>query len=353
MVSAGLPEFASASCLAQRFDSRLFSAEEPDRLRGPNVEAAWIDEIAAWDRAQETMDMLSFALRIGDNPRVFMTSTPRATKFIKGLVSDPGVSISKASTYENRAHLAPSFFTEIISRYENTRLGEQELNAAILDVSEAAWFQHFTEQRNVTDAAEFRYGRSVFVAVDAGVSRYTGAIFYQHYQRDDYRTVIKVFADFLSVDETSADNASAIKTLSLCLPCDGHIDRVMLDPAANARSGNGPAARGEYERVFPGIVDSWPLHRVADGLDQLEILIGSPTREPDLIIHPRCVHLIDALKSYRHAEKRGEILDHPADPQHSAEDLVDCLRGAVRFLMPEGHRPQPKLKKTRYGSTGF
>jgi hypothetical protein len=322
----------------------LYSAEEPSRLRGPNFSGAWIDEIAAWDRATETMDMLSFALRIGDNPQLFMTSTPRATKFIRGLVGDPKVTVSKASTYENRAHLAPSFFTEIISRYEGSRLGEQELNAAIISTSDAAVFPNFTEQRNVTDAAEYNYGRPCFLSVDAGVSRYTGACFFQSYQRDEYRVVVKVFGDYLSVDKTSLENAEALKQLSLHLPCQGHITKVLLDPAASARSGNGPAARGEYERVFPGIVDSWPLHRVHDGIDQVEILIGSPTREPDLLIHSRAAHLIDALKNYRRAEKRGEVLDSILDPQHTEEDLADALRGAVRFLMPDGHAPKPQLR---------
>jgi phage terminase large subunit-like protein len=78
-----------------------FSAEEPDRLRGPNFDCAWIDEVAAWERAQETFDMLSFALRIGENPCMFMTTTPRATKFVKSLIADPAVSVVKASTYEN------------------------------------------------------------------------------------------------------------------------------------------------------------------------------------------------------------------------------------------------------------
>jgi phage terminase large subunit-like protein len=322
-----------------------YSAEEPDRLRGPNFDHAWIDEIAAWDRAQETFDNLAFALRIGTNPRVFMTTTPRATKFVKGLLADPAVHVSKCSTYDNRAHLAPAFFSAILAKYEGSRLGAQEIMADVLDTSEAAVFQHFNDSRNVTERAEYRYGRKTWLAVDAGVSRYTGGVFFQSYPRDAYRTVVTVLADFLSVDQTSLENAQALKALASCLPCDGHLDGVLLDPAASARSGNGPAAKGEYEAVFGSrLVSAWPQHRVHDGIDQLEILIGGPNREPDLLIHPRCVNLIDALKTYRYAEKRGEVLDSVQAVQHPAEDLTDAIRGGVRFLMPEGHAPKPELR---------
>jgi hypothetical protein len=179
----------------------------------------------------------------------------------------------------------------------------------------------------VTPLAEYRTGRPVYAAVDAGVSRYTGAIFFQAQQRDAYRKIVSVFGDYLAVDQTSEENAQALKSLAYDLPCRGLIDGVKLDPAANAQSSLGPAARGEYERVFGDrIVSSWPMHRVSDGLDQLEFMIGGPKREPDLLIHPRCKRLIDALKTYRHNERRGEIMDEPAPVQHPAEDLCDALR---------------------------
>ena len=269
-----------------------------------------------------------------------MTTTPRATKFVKGLIGDPSVHVSKASTYANRQHLAPSFFTAILTKYEGSRLGGQEINADVLDISEAAWFQSFSEARNVTELAEYHPARPVFVPVDAGVSRWTGGLWVQCFDRDEYRKVVTVFADFLAVDKTSAECAEEIKRIGETSPCKGQLRSVLLDPASSARTAAGPAARGEYERIFGSrYVDAWPSHRVADGLDQVEIMIGSATRAPDILIHPRCVHLINALKTYRRKEKKGEILDVPEDPQHPAEDLVDSLRGIVRHFQPEGHRP--------------
>ena len=124
----------------------------------------------------------------------------------------------------------------------------------------------------------------------------------------------------------------------------------MLDPAAN-RDAEMVRPRRASTSMFlaPRITSTWPQHRVIDGLDQLEILIGGPNREPELIIHPRCTKLIEALKTYKHDEKRGEVMDSPAAVQHPAEDLCDALRGLVRYFMPEGHRPRPQLR-TIHGS---
>lgn len=110
-----------------------FSAEEPRRLRGPQFFAAWCDELAAWKYDQDTFDMLQFGLRLGKKPRQVVTTTPRPTKIIKELRKDKTVVVTTGTSYENRRNLAVSFFDRIVSKYEGTRLGRQELNAEILD----------------------------------------------------------------------------------------------------------------------------------------------------------------------------------------------------------------------------
>lgn len=112
--------------------SLIFTAAEPERLRGKQHEKLWADELGAW-RYPEAWDQALMGLRLGDNPQAIVTTTPRPTKIIKGLSTDPTVTITRGSTYDNRDNLAPSFFDEIIKRYEGTRLGRQELNAEILD----------------------------------------------------------------------------------------------------------------------------------------------------------------------------------------------------------------------------
>ena len=122
-----------------------YSADEPERLRGPQHDAAWCDEMAAW-RYPEAWDMLMFGLRLGEDPRVIVTTTPRPTRSLKSLVADPSVAISRGTTYQNRANLAGAFLQQIIKKYEGTRLGRQELNAELLDdVSGALWSRALIE----------------------------------------------------------------------------------------------------------------------------------------------------------------------------------------------------------------
>ena len=118
--------------------AQMFSSEEPDRLRGPQFSAAWCDELAAWRNVEATWNMLQFGLRLGKNPRQCVTTTPRPIKLLKELVKRPDAVVVRGSTYDNRANLAPSFFSQIVRRYEGTRLGRQELNAELLEDTEGA-----------------------------------------------------------------------------------------------------------------------------------------------------------------------------------------------------------------------
>src|SRR6516162_5179115 len=120
-----------------------FSAEEPDRLRGPQHDAAVCDELASWSRP-EPWDMLQFGLRLGRNPRCLVATTPRPTKLIRDLLAREGrdVAVTRGSTYENRANLAPGFFNQKIRKYEGTRLGRQELNAELLEDTPGALWSH-------------------------------------------------------------------------------------------------------------------------------------------------------------------------------------------------------------------
>ena len=145
----------------------LFSADEPERLRGPQHDAAWCDELASW-RNPEAWDMLMFGLRLGTDPRVVVTTTPRATSLLRGLIVDPTVMVTQASTYENRANLAPAFFGQIISKYRGTRLGRQELEAELLeDVPGALWTRAMLEASRVRAVPPLI---RVVVAIDPAVS---------------------------------------------------------------------------------------------------------------------------------------------------------------------------------------
>ena len=145
----------------------MFSAEEPDRLRGPQCHKTWGDEVAAW-RYREAWDNLAMGLRLGDSPQAVITTTPRPTPLIREFVTDPGTHLTRGSTYENRSNLAASFLDRILSKYEGTRLGRQELMAEILDDTPGAlWRLVGIDSQRVREAPEFS---RVVVAVDPAAS---------------------------------------------------------------------------------------------------------------------------------------------------------------------------------------
>lgn len=118
---------------------RVYTAEKPDKLRGPQHDRAWADELAAW-RYPETWDNLLFGLRLGPRPQAIVTTTPRPTKLVRELIADPGTVITRGKTSDNRANLPSSFLRAIQNKYGGTRLGRQELDGDLLeDVPGALW----------------------------------------------------------------------------------------------------------------------------------------------------------------------------------------------------------------------
>ena len=125
---------------------QVFSAEDPEGLRGPQFSAAWSDELAKWPNLQECWDMLQFGLRLGDRPRQIVTTTPRPTPLVKRLLADPQVAVSRAATTANRYNLAPEFIRSITQSYGGTRLGRQEIDGEIVEESaDALWTRAMIE----------------------------------------------------------------------------------------------------------------------------------------------------------------------------------------------------------------
>ena len=126
-----------------------YSADEPERLRGPQHDAGWCDELAAWNYAQDAWDMFMFGLRLGSDPRAMVTTTPKPIPLLRQIMGAETTVVTRGSTYANRANLAPSFLDKIVTRYEGTRLGRQELLGEILDdYAGALW------TRDMIDAAK-------------------------------------------------------------------------------------------------------------------------------------------------------------------------------------------------------
>lgn len=148
----------------------FYSAEEPERLRGPQFSAAWCDELAAWNKDQDTWDMLQFCLRLGKHPRVCVTTTPKSTPLVRKLVKDTKTHITTGSTFDNAANLADTYLEAVKNQYEGTRLGRQELYAELLTENEGAlWTADMIDNCQVAleDVPELV---RVVVAVDPAMS---------------------------------------------------------------------------------------------------------------------------------------------------------------------------------------
>lgn len=118
----------------------VYSGYKPDQLRGPQHEKAWADELASWRYPRETWDNLMFGMRLGENPQSVITTTPRPLSLLKELIEDEDTVVTRGTTYDNIQNLPEPFYKRIISKYEGTRLGRQELYAEILsDNPGALW----------------------------------------------------------------------------------------------------------------------------------------------------------------------------------------------------------------------
>lgn len=147
--------------------SLIFTADEPERLRGKQHMKLWADELCSW-RYAEAWAQAVLGLRLGDNPQACITTTPKPTKLLRELLKHPKAVVVRGSTYENRPNLAEDFFSDIIRQYEGTRLGRQELNAEILDdVEGALWTRTQLDAQRVEKAPVLK---RIVVAIDPAVT---------------------------------------------------------------------------------------------------------------------------------------------------------------------------------------
>lgn len=146
-----------------------YSSEEPERLRGPQHHRAWCDELGAWRYAVETWDMMMFGLRLGPQPDVIVTTTPRPVPLVRMLNADADTGISRASTFANAKNLPKAILQKWRDKYDGTRLGRQELFAEILeDLAGALWNRTIFDKYRVREAPIMS---RIVVAVDPSGSK--------------------------------------------------------------------------------------------------------------------------------------------------------------------------------------
>jgi phage terminase large subunit-like protein len=225
-----------------------FSSEEPDRLRGPQFEAGWCDELCAWKNVNDTWDMLQFGMRLGRRPRQVITTTPKPIKLLRDLLKRDDVVITKGKTSDNAANLAPSFLQSITDRYSNSRLGRQELNAEILeDVVGALWTRALLEQNRREVAPPMT---RIIVAVDPSIS--------------------------------SGEGADECGLIVAGLGVDGH-GYILHD-------GSGVMAPIEWARKAVGLYKTWSADRIVAEANQGGALVENTIRAVDQNVSFKAVH---------------------------------------------------------------
>lgn len=141
-----------------------YNGTEPNQLRGPEFDTAWVDELAKYRRARDLWDMLAFTMRSGSDPRICVTTTPRVVPVIRELIKDKTTVITKGSTFDNSGNLPKQFLDKLKARYGGTRLGRQELEAEMLeDLVGALWNHEAIDKTRVDEQPEMT---RVVVAVD-------------------------------------------------------------------------------------------------------------------------------------------------------------------------------------------
>jgi phage terminase large subunit-like protein len=235
---------------------QLFSAAEPESLRGPQHSHAWCDEIGKWplshDRATRCWDNLQLGLRLGDDPRVIVTTTPRAVPLVKRLVAQhsagEGVVISRGSTTDNEAHLPSRFLEAIASEFGETRLARQEIGGELLDDIEGALWT-----RAMIEAA-----------------REHGAV------PAPQRVVV-------AVDPPAGTGGDECGIIVAALGEDG-IARVLADCSAKG------AAPAEWARRVADAANEWNADRVVAEANQGGAMVESVLRAADQALPIRLVH---------------------------------------------------------------
>lgn len=143
------------------FIATVRSAHNPEAVRGPEQDSAWVDELAAFPdkKGRRAWDNMMFGLRLGEDPQVLVTTTPKPIRLLKEILGHPGAITTRGSTYENRSNLATAFFDTVLAKYKGTTLGRQEIDAELLEEAEGALWKHaLIENHRVSEYPELIRG---------------------------------------------------------------------------------------------------------------------------------------------------------------------------------------------------
>lgn len=277
-------------------EAYLFSADRYDSLRGPQFDGAWIDEFAKFRYPQETWDQLSFSLRLGENPQVVITTTPRAIEIIQDMVDDPDVVVTRGSTFDNSTNLSPKFIQSIKKRYDGTRLGAQELYGEILNQADGALWTH--EQLDGLKTKKLPEMQRIVIAIDPAMTNHSESdetgIVAVGIGHDNRAYVLEDLSGRLPPGEwarRAVDCYHRLKADRIVAEVNKGGDLVegvirSLDPTISFKSVR--ATRGKYTRAEPvaALYEQGKVSHINHGLEKLEnqmctYVAGISTKSPD------------------------------------------------------------------------
>jgi len=280
----------------------IYSAEEPDQLRGFSGDTAWLDEFAKWRNPRECWDNLQFGMReaSSDQPRILITSTPRPIPILTEIEEKPTTVVVIGSSYENRANLAPTWFADILSAYEGTELGRQEIHAEILDEIEGQVYTSFSR-------LTFPAGNIDPTIEDTGAELLIG----QDFNVNPMATVVAVRCGdechVIDGFELKASNTDAVVT-EIKRRYPGRRIVVCPDPSGKARKTSAPVGQTDYtilQRAGFSVRAPHKAPLVEDRVNNTQAMLCQAGRRR-LRIHPKAAPLIKALTGLTYKEGTNE-----------------------------------------------
>ena len=230
----------------------LYSAGEPESLRGPQHSHAWCDELAKWDstggRAEATWDNLQLGLRLGVNPQAIVTTTPRAVPLLQQLLEREDVAVTRGTTYENKANLPTAFIRSVKRQYGKSLLGRQELEGELIaDLPGALWTRALLEA--CREAAASSPATRVVIGVDPPASAHGDAC-----------------------------------GIVVCAICEDGMARVLADCSVEK------ASPEKWARAVATAARAWSADRVIAEANQGGAMVESVLRAADITLPVRLVH---------------------------------------------------------------
>lgn len=325
----------------------LGGLDKPDKILSSAWDVIYVNE--AIETTEEAWEKLSSRLRRPGRPTwlgylIGDTNPGDPSHWLKKRF-DAGHTKLWDTTFEAnpRLHDGNGWTAEGVAHIENldrlTASRKKRLRFGLWAAGEGAWFDGFDADKHVGEAAEFDPNLPVHLGIDSG--SYTGAVWFQ--VRPGPK--ITVFADYLSYNIGAFNAASQILERSN-KRSGGRIDFATTDPAGRSTTAIGVTVFEEYARAGLRVV-AWPTRSVLDSLALVESFVS--IEPPELTIHPRCTHLIDAFGNYKRAKRQNQWVERPEDPQHPYEDVMDAFRGGLCDKFPEGRKAEPKWGRQRAG----